>query len=106
MALLGTLFGGAGIKFLEQWLGRAKEKADVGAQIRDELRKEIDSLRAQLTAADAKEDALEAEVDSWRGKYYDLRDEKQKVVTELTITLDKLKTLESKLAEQVANGHA
>lgn len=103
MALLGTLFGGAGIKFLEQYLGRAKDKADQGAQIREELRKEIDSLRTQLNAAAAEEQRLEALIDDWRNKYYDQRDENTKIVTELTITLDRLKALEAKLTEHVAN---
>lgn len=103
MTLVGTLFGGAGVKFLEQWLGRAKDKSDQGAQIRVELRQEIDSLRAQLIAASAEETRLETVIEDWRSKYYDLRDEQTKVVTELTLTLEKIKTLEARLSERVAN---
>ncbi len=91
IALMGTLFGGAGLKLVEQYLGKAKQKQDAGAAIRAELRIEIDSLRKQLVEASAEEQRLEAQIEEWRSKYYDLRDDKQKVVTELTIALNKLK---------------
>jgi len=97
---LATIFGGTGLKIVETWLGKAKERASEAANIRDELRKEIESLRAQLARADDEEKRLETLVDEWRGRYYDLRDEKQKVVTELTITLDKLRNYEAKLDGQ------
>lgn len=97
IALVGTIFGGAGLKIIESWLGKAKERATEAANIRNELRTEIDSLRKQLERADAEEKRLEGLVEDWRAKYYDLRDEKQRVVTELTITLDRLKALESRL---------
>lgn len=97
VALLGTVFGGAGLKIIESWLGKAKERNSEAASIREELRKEIDSLRAQLNKAGAEEQRLEAMVDHWRAQYYDLRDEKQKVVTELTIVMDRLKKYEKNL---------
>jgi chromosome segregation ATPase len=90
VALMGTVFGGVGLKVVEQWLGRAKERATEAAGIREELRKEIDALRAQIEKANAEELRLEAQIEEWRGKYYDLRDEKQQVVTELTILKDRL----------------
>lgn len=99
VALLGTIFGGAGLKIIESWLGRVKERATEAASMREELRREIESLRAQLIQADGEELRLEGLVEEWRQKYYDLRDEKQKVVTDLTITLDKLKILESRLEQ-------
>lgn len=97
VALLATIFGGAGLKVIEHWLGKAKERATEAQTIREELRREIDGLRAQLDKADAEEKRLEGLVEDWRAKYYDLRDEKQKVVTELTIALDRLKALEKRL---------
>lgn len=97
IALTGTLFGGAGLKIIETWLGRAKERATEAKSMREELRKEIDSLREQLDKADAEEKRLESMVEEWRAKYYDLRDEHQKVVTELTIKLDRLKALEARV---------
>lgn len=90
VALLGTIFGGAGLKFIEHWLGKAKERATEAQGMRDELYKQIADLRAQLDKADAEEKRLEGLIEEWRGKYYDLRDEKQQVVTELTILKDRL----------------
>lgn len=91
VALVGTIFGGAGLKVIESWLGKAKERATEAQGIREELRKEIDNLRTQLERADAEEKRLEGLVEEWRAKYYDLRDEKQKVVTDLTIVMERLK---------------
>lgn len=96
IALVGTLFGGAGLKMIESWLGRAKQRQEANQVMRDELRKEIESLRMQLTSANIEEQRLEAEIEAWRSKYYDLRDEQQKVVTELMIVSNKLKALEGK----------
>lgn len=87
---MGTIFGGAGLKVIESWLGKAKERATEAQTMRDELRKEIDSLRAQLQQSDEEEKRLEASIEEWRGKYYDLRDEKQQVVTQLTILKERL----------------
>lgn len=94
IALLGTLFGGAGLKFVEHWLNRKERVRDAGMALRDELRMEIDRLKEQMASAAAEEQRLEAEVERWRGMYYDLRDEKQRVVTELDIVLAQLRTLD------------
>jgi predicted nuclease with TOPRIM domain len=75
-------------------------RTDQGAAIREELRKEIEGLREQLNRADIEEQRLEKMVDEWRAKYYDLRDEKQKVVTELTIVMERLKAYERAIADQ------
>lgn len=100
IALVGTLFGGAGLKVIENRLGKAKERAAEALTMREELRKEIDGLRQQLQKADAEEQRLEGLVEEWRAKYYDLRDEKQRVVTELTILQSRLKAfLDSKTTD-------
>lgn len=97
VALMGTIFGGAGLEIIKRWLMRAQERATQAQSMREELRTEINSLRAQLEKADAEEKRLEGLVEDWRAKYYDLRDEKQKVVTELTIALDRLRAFENRL---------
>lgn len=97
VALMGTIFGGAGLKIIESWLGRAKERATEAQTMREELRKEIENLRQQLTDSDAEEKRLEAQIEEWRSKYYDLRDEKQQVVTELTILKDRLLAYEKSI---------
>jgi chromosome segregation ATPase len=103
IALTGTLFGGAGLKIIESWLGRAKERATEEATMRDELRKEIADLRAQLEKADAEEKRLEGLIEEWRSKYYDLRDEHTKVVTDLTLTAERLRALEKRLDTGTTN---
>lgn len=95
IALVGTLFGGVGLKLVEKWLNSAKEKADAGTAIRDELRLEIQSLRDQLNKSEAEESRLEAELERWRNLYYDLKVEQIKNVSALTQALSKLKDLDS-----------
>ncbi len=97
VALMGTIFGGAGLKIIETWLGRAKERATEAQSMREELRREIDNLRVQLDRADAEEQRLEGLIEEWRGKYYDLRDEHSKVVTQLTILRERLLAYEKSI---------
>lgn len=97
VALMGTIFGGAGLKIIESWLSKSKERSTEAQSMRDELRKEIDALRAQLDKADEEEKRLEAQIEDWRSKYYDLRDEKQQIVTELTILKDRLLAYEKSI---------
>lgn len=97
VALVGTLFGGAGLKAVEGYFGRAKERSTEEASLREELRKNIADLRTQLDRADAEELRLETSIDDWREKYYALRDEHTKIVTELTLTLQRLKDVETHL---------
>jgi predicted nucleic acid-binding Zn-ribbon protein len=68
LALLGAVLGGSGLKVIEAWLNRSKEKDDAASQLRNELRGEIRSLRDELKN-------VEDELDKWRGKYYELLDE-------------------------------
>lgn len=84
IALVGTIFGGVGLKLVERWLGRSKERVDDATQIRDELRIEINSQRDEIKN-------LEAEVNRWRQEYYNLRDQHVKVQTELQIALERIK---------------
>lgn len=95
LALIGTIFGGVGVKVVEFQIGRAAARTAEAQQMRDGYKEEIESLRAQLERADAEEKRLEGLVDEWKNRYYDLRDEKTKVVTELTIALDRLKQFTS-----------
>lgn len=63
IALVGTLFGGIGLKLVETWLGRNQVKIDDAGNIRNELRLEITALRIENSD-------LEKDVDVWREKYY------------------------------------
>lgn len=81
LALLGTIFGGAGLKIIESFLNRNKIKVDVATQIREELRTEVTTLRTELKH-------VEDELDEWKGKYYSLLDEFAKFKQEVMLGLD------------------
>ena len=83
IALIATVCGGVGLKVVEHWLGRNKVKVDDAAQIRDELRLEIASLREEQRM-------LEAEAVKWREEYFTLREKQFRLETALTIALSKI----------------
>ena len=87
LALLGTLFGSAGLKVIEHWLSRAKTREDSASRLRDELRLEIerkskdfatdiDRLRGELSET-------EKQLDSLREKYWQLMEENFQIKAEL-----------------------
>lgn len=78
IALIGTIFGGAGLKIIESWLSKSARKTDDAKEIRDELRLTITELRTEISE-------LEKAVDRWRTDYYAMRDEKIKLETRLQI---------------------
>ena len=94
IALIGTIFGGVGLKAAEHWLGRSKVKVDDAAKIRDELRLEITAQREEIKQ-------LESDVQKWRDEYYNLRDKYVALQTELTLALQKIKA-EAVEAERAA----
>lgn len=68
LALIGTIFGGVGLKIVENFLNKSKTKEDVAAAIRRELREDVTALRTEIKT-------LEKEVDTWRDRYYTLKEE-------------------------------
>ncbi|UMO76385.1 hypothetical protein SEA_TOMAS_241 [Streptomyces phage Tomas] len=83
IALLGTVLGGVGLKFVEHWLSRSKIRDDTATQLRNELRTEIQGLKQELNN-------VEADLDKWRGKYYELMDNFIKVKSELESAMRQL----------------
>lgn len=65
IALLGTIFGGAGLEFVKRWLSKAKDKDDTATQLRNELRGELTSIKTELAN-------VEKELDEWKAKYYEV----------------------------------
>lgn len=65
LALLGTVFGGAGLEFVKRWLGKAKETDDIATNLRNELRGELTALKLEM-------DKAEAEIAEWRSRYYEV----------------------------------
>ena len=72
LALAGTIFGGVGLKILESFLGRNKNKDDSQHRFREELRAELLVLRVEAEKLQREADELRAEIDTWRTKYYAL----------------------------------
>lgn len=66
IALAGTVCGGVGLKIVEHLLGRGKNKDDLAASLRAELRGDIDRLRTEL-----KDEAKDA--DDWQARYWELK---------------------------------
>lgn len=65
LALLGALFGGAGLKLLEGHLSKPKHEADQATAFRNELRTDVKELRAEYGR-------VQQEVVKWKDKYYAL----------------------------------
>jgi len=84
IALIGTVLGGVGLKFVEHWLSRSKVRDDTASQLRTELRTEIQGLKTELNN-------VESDLDKWRGKYYELMDNFIKVKSELEMAMRTLK---------------
>lgn len=84
IALIGTIVATVGLKFTEHWLNRSKSTVDDAKQIREELRTQVVSQKEEI-------ERLEADVELWRTKYYDLRDQFMKQNTELVLALERIK---------------
>jgi len=84
LALIGTIFGGAGLKIVENLLNKSKTQSDVAAQIRTELRTDVQALRDEIRK-------VETELDMWKAKYYDLLDQfyKKGLTPDGTLPTDK-----------------
>lgn len=91
IALIGTIFGGAGLKIIEAMINRSKSKiderkseAEIASALREELRGDLAELRRELRT-------VEGELDAWRQKYYDLLDEFIRVKRSLDATIIQIK---------------
>lgn len=84
IAVLGTIFGGAGFKFVEYWLTRNQRQDDTAAKLREELRTEVQSLREELHR-------VEAGLEEWREKYYNLLGQFLSVKNDLERALHQIK---------------
>jgi hypothetical protein len=72
LALVGTVFGGAGLKIVEAWAGRRKSRDDLAASLRTELRVEVSELRLEVHRLMEENRELEAALDEWREKYFNV----------------------------------
>jgi hypothetical protein len=65
IALVAAIFGGAGLKLLENIFSRSQAKSDLATQLREELRRDVAALREEI-------DDIDESLDSWKQKYYNL----------------------------------
>lgn len=65
IALMGTIFGGAGLELVRRMLAKSKEREDSATALRSELRADISTLKAEFAL-------VEKDLDLWRNKYYEL----------------------------------
>lgn len=63
IALIGTIFAGAGLKLMESFLARGQGKNDTATAMRAELRKETADLKDELRQ-------VEKDLDEWKEKYF------------------------------------
>lgn len=79
IALIGTVFGGAGLKLMESFLARGSKQVDTATAMREELRKESASLKEELRA-------VEKELDLWKEKYFTLMTEYLEIKSQVAPT--------------------
>lgn len=91
IALIGTVFGGAGLKAIEGFLNRSRNKmeekkseADIASNMREELRSEINTLKSELRT-------VEQELDTWKQKYYDLLEQFIQVKAQVDASIQQMK---------------
>lgn len=89
LALIGAILGGSGLKFIEHWLSRSKQRDDSASKFRDELRAEVTNLRDDLRQT-------EKDLDDWKQKYYTLVEESMKVRAELDAAIRNVSQLPPK----------
>ena len=70
VATIAAIFGGISLKIVESLLARKSREADIGFSLRDELRSEIQSLKADLKIESERGDALEARFDILKKEHY------------------------------------
>lgn len=84
LILIGTLFGGAGLKIIEKLINSPKQKIDDAAALRTELRTENLELKKEVAT-------LEAEVEKWRNQLYELKEQYTLLKVELEYALRRIK---------------
>jgi predicted nuclease with TOPRIM domain len=68
VGVVGAIVGGVGGKAFDNYMEKRKMGMDLASQIRSEQRAEVLTLRSEL-------DDTEENLDEWREKYYELKEE-------------------------------
>lgn len=65
ISLVTALFAGTGLKVVEKFVSKSKEKDDAATNIRNELRGELTALKLEMQV-------VERDLDAWKAKYYEV----------------------------------
>lgn len=63
-ALLGAIFGGAGVRAIEKWLSRSETRSALESSLRTELRDDLHNLREE-------NERLRRERNEWQVRYWE-----------------------------------
>jgi len=74
VGVIGAIVGGVGGKAFDNYMDKRKMGMDLASQIRSEQRAEVLTLRSEL-------DNTEEDLDEWREKYYEIKEENVKQQT-------------------------
>lgn len=72
IALLSAAISTIGLKLVERWLNKSKDKDSSQLEMRNELRTDLASRTDEVERLKAEATALEKEIDEWRRKYYEI----------------------------------
>jgi len=92
-ALIGTLFGGGGLAVITKVLNRGKDKFDLAAAIREELREDIKRYQVEVEGYKKETAALRKEVDDWRSKYFEMDRKHNETIDSLEDAIEKMKRI-------------
>lgn len=100
LALIGTLGGGIGIKVIEPWVNKRSRHDSTPAEIREELRLQIQSLKEDVVKSQAHIDSTEKEMNEWQAKYWELIAEHSKQQRLMLDYLSEVTSLKAKIKER------
>ena len=99
MALIAALGGGFGVKFLDLLLARIRSNDEDRLETRKAIRADLEKMSARV-------DALQASLDEWKTKYYELREENTRLTakyTELQGDYDMLKLEKTRMQTEITD---
>ena len=90
ITMVGTVFAGFGLKFVDAWLTKSSAKTNADVALREEYRssitdkrQDIEELKKDIAKAKKDIDGLEAELDEWKTKYFEELGEKTELLARL-----------------------
>lgn len=72
IALLSAAISTIGLKLVERWLNKSKDKDTSQLEMRNELRGDLKERLAEIDKLKVEIESLDKAVDEWRKKYYDV----------------------------------